>query len=132
MCACVSGFVCMNEACDHCEPLKSCRAGEGVIQEGRSTSVGCRAARAHSPTDPRELHPLIRWFVCLLLAATRTTNTVCAPCRDGTYSNVTDSQSECRRHTRSVAVRRLSVHSVCPSTSAFWGTQSVSSCSDRV
>lgn len=70
-------------------------------------------------------------FVCLLLAATRTNNTVCAPCEDATYSNVTDSQSPCLPHTRSVSVWCVSVHSVCPSTLAFWGTQSVSSCSDR-
>lgn len=70
-------------------------------------------------------------FVCLLLAATRTNNTVCAPCEDATYSNVTDSQSPCLPHTRSVSVWCVSVHSVCPSTSAFWGTQSVSSCSDQ-
>lgn len=68
-------------------------------------------------------------FVCLLLAATRTNNTVCAPCEDGTYSNVTDFHSPCLRHTRSVGVWCVSVHSVCPSTSAFWGTQC--SCSDR-
>ncbi|XP_029308142.1 tumor necrosis factor receptor superfamily member 5-like [Cottoperca gobio] len=32
--------------------------------------------------------------------ATRTTDTICAPCEDGTYSNVTDFQSPCRTHTR--------------------------------
>ncbi|XP_044065009.1 tumor necrosis factor receptor superfamily member 5 isoform X2 [Siniperca chuatsi] len=32
--------------------------------------------------------------------ATRTNNTVCAPCENGTYSNVTDSNSACQTHTR--------------------------------
>uniref|UniRef100_A0A674MZ77 TNFR-Cys domain-containing protein n=1 Tax=Takifugu rubripes TaxID=31033 RepID=A0A674MZ77_TAKRU len=32
--------------------------------------------------------------------ASHTNNTVCAPCKDGTYSNVTDFSSPCRQHTR--------------------------------
>ncbi|XP_068591385.1 tumor necrosis factor receptor superfamily member 5 [Cebidichthys violaceus] len=32
--------------------------------------------------------------------ATRTNDTICAPCRDGTYSNVTDIHSACQTHTR--------------------------------
>ncbi|TNN29983.1 Tumor necrosis factor receptor superfamily member 1B [Liparis tanakae] len=42
---------------------------------------------------------------CLLgegvkVQAAHTNDTLCAPCQDGTYSNVTDSQSACRAHTR--------------------------------
>ncbi|CAN9513726.1 unnamed protein product [Ophioblennius macclurei] len=36
----------------------------------------------------------------VLIRATRTSNTVCAPCRGGTFSNVTDFLSPCRAHTR--------------------------------
>uniref|UniRef100_A0A3Q3WZI4 TNFR-Cys domain-containing protein n=1 Tax=Mola mola TaxID=94237 RepID=A0A3Q3WZI4_MOLML len=32
--------------------------------------------------------------------ATHTNDTICAPCEDGTYSNVTDFHSPCRAHTR--------------------------------
>ncbi|XP_056902095.1 tumor necrosis factor receptor superfamily member 5 [Takifugu flavidus] len=32
--------------------------------------------------------------------ASHTNNTVCAPCKDGTYSNMTDFSSPCRQHTR--------------------------------
>ncbi|XP_069551752.1 tumor necrosis factor receptor superfamily member 5 [Brachyistius frenatus] len=32
--------------------------------------------------------------------ATRTNNTVCAPCEEGTFSNVTDFHSPCKAHTR--------------------------------
>uniref|UniRef100_A0A3P8SBJ7 TNFR-Cys domain-containing protein n=1 Tax=Amphiprion percula TaxID=161767 RepID=A0A3P8SBJ7_AMPPE len=32
--------------------------------------------------------------------ATRTNNTICSPCGDGTFSNVTDFQSACKPHTR--------------------------------
>lgn len=39
--------------------------------------------------------------VPLRLAASHTNNTVCATCKDGTYSNVTDYYSPCQQHTRS-------------------------------
>ncbi|GAA6229253.1 tumor necrosis factor receptor superfamily member 5-like [Lates japonicus] len=32
--------------------------------------------------------------------ANRTSNAICAPCKEGTYSNVTDSYSPCKAHTR--------------------------------
>ncbi|XP_075897142.1 tumor necrosis factor receptor superfamily member 5 [Nelusetta ayraudi] len=72
VCACVSGYVCMNETCDHCRRDNSCRVGEGVVRR-----------------------------------ATRTNDTVCAPCEDGTYSNVTDSESACLRHTSCEEIGRV-------------------------
>ncbi|XP_070767542.1 tumor necrosis factor receptor superfamily member 5 [Enoplosus armatus] len=38
--------------------------------------------------------------------ATRTNNTICALCEEGTYSNVTDFQSPCRAHTRCEGIGR--------------------------
>ncbi|TDH11674.1 hypothetical protein EPR50_G00062960 [Perca flavescens] len=39
--------------------------------------------------------------------ATRTNNTICAPCEGGTYSNVTDFLSPCQTHTRCEDIGRL-------------------------
>ncbi|KAM9353496.1 tumor necrosis factor receptor superfamily member 5 [Symphorus nematophorus] len=39
--------------------------------------------------------------------ATRTNDTICAPCEDGTFSNVTDFTSACQRHTRCDDLGRL-------------------------
>nr|XP_020466566.1 tumor necrosis factor receptor superfamily member 5-like [Monopterus albus] len=41
------------------------------------------------------------------LPATRTSNTGCAPCEKGTYSNVTDSFSPCKPHTRCDEIGRV-------------------------
>lgn len=65
VCACVPGFYCSEDTCDHCRRVSSCPVGEGVKTE-----------------------------------ATRTNNTVCAPCEAGTFSNVSDPVSRCRAHTR--------------------------------
>ncbi|XP_028984897.1 tumor necrosis factor receptor superfamily member 5 [Betta splendens] len=65
VCGCTDGFYCGNVKCDHCQPVRSCSAGEGVR-----------------------------------VKATRTSDTVCEPCRAGTYSNVTDWSSACRPHVR--------------------------------
>ncbi|XP_070692292.1 tumor necrosis factor receptor superfamily member 5 [Pempheris klunzingeri] len=65
VCECVTGFYCSNDHCDHCQTVKHCTLGEGVIAQ-----------------------------------ATRTNDTICAPCGEGTYSNVTDFHSPCQKHTR--------------------------------
>ncbi|XP_075965149.1 tumor necrosis factor receptor superfamily member 5 isoform X1 [Anarhichas minor] len=49
---------------------------------------------------------------CLLgegvkVQATRTSDTICAPCQDGTYSNVTDFHSACQTHTRCGDIGRM-------------------------
>lgn len=86
VCACVSGYVCMNETCDHCKPVSSCRVGEGVIR-----------------------------------LATRTNNTVCAPCENATYSNVTDSQSPCLPHTSCEEFGRVLKTPGTPTSNAICG-----------
>ncbi|XP_010867504.1 tumor necrosis factor receptor superfamily member 5 [Esox lucius] len=42
----------------------------------------------------------------VLNRATRWNNTVCVPCQNGTYSNVTDALTPCQPHTRCEALRR--------------------------
>ncbi|XP_051262116.1 tumor necrosis factor receptor superfamily member 5 [Dicentrarchus labrax] len=72
VCQCVTGFYCSDNACDHCQPVTSCRLGKGVK-----------------------------------VLATQMNDTVCAPCEEGTYSNVTDFHSPCQKHTRCEDFRRV-------------------------
>ncbi|XP_076010803.1 tumor necrosis factor receptor superfamily member 5 [Genypterus blacodes] len=72
VCACITGFYCGDDSCEHCQPVTRCPVGHGVK-----------------------------------VKATRTTNTVCAACEMGTYSNVSDFQSSCQTHTRCVDLGRV-------------------------
>ncbi|XP_037309324.1 tumor necrosis factor receptor superfamily member 5 [Pungitius pungitius] len=53
--------------------------------------------------------------------ATRTNDTACAPCPDGTYSNVTDYYSPCQTHTRCEDFGRVVKTQGTPTTDAICG-----------
>uniref|UniRef100_A0A3Q1F2E0 Tumor necrosis factor receptor superfamily member 5-like n=1 Tax=Acanthochromis polyacanthus TaxID=80966 RepID=A0A3Q1F2E0_9TELE len=53
--------------------------------------------------------------------ATRTNNTICSPCGDGTFSNVTDLQSACKPHTRCEDFGRIQLRAGTSRTDAVCG-----------
>uniref|UniRef100_G3P6Z9 TNFR-Cys domain-containing protein n=1 Tax=Gasterosteus aculeatus aculeatus TaxID=481459 RepID=G3P6Z9_GASAC len=89
------------QACKECisinnqEKLKDCTAQEDTV---------CKCMMGFYCNDEHCDHcqPLTecRPGEGVKVHATRTTDTVCAPCPGGTYSNVTDSYSLCQTHTR--------------------------------
>lgn len=93
VCACVSGFFCSEDSCDHCRRVSPCPEGYGV----------------RTP-------------------ATRTNNTICAPCEDGTFSNVSDSVSRCRPHTRCEHIGRKLDTKGTPTADAVCGKICKSAC----
>ncbi|XP_019724583.1 tumor necrosis factor receptor superfamily member 5 isoform X1 [Hippocampus comes] len=72
VCKCVSGFFCSGDPCDHCMPATSCPLGSGVKVQSRPSINLSGGAN----------------------------DTICTPCGNGTYSNVSDSHSACQSHTR--------------------------------
>lgn len=97
VCQCKHGYYCSNDNCDHCVPAKTCSEGEGVQVRG----TGCFHFKRHKTMQFRPKSKVqIAKPNLFLLTASRTNNTICELCRDGTYSNVTDLLSPCRPHTR--------------------------------
>lgn len=105
MCACVTGFYCSNERCDHCRPVSNCDPGQGVKVLGGFLLETAKIN--HHVLPPISCRNKAR--ISFHLAATRTNNTICAQCEEGTYSNVTDFHSQCQVHTRSDCASMITV-----------------------
>ncbi|XP_029959033.1 tumor necrosis factor receptor superfamily member 5 [Salarias fasciatus] len=89
------------QVCKECSPnnkqikLSDCTATENTVCQCRTdfycSNDDCDLCEPVAKCPPGE---------GVRLKATRTNNAVCAPCEVGTFSNVTDSISPCRAHTR--------------------------------
>ncbi|XP_008320995.1 tumor necrosis factor receptor superfamily member 5 [Cynoglossus semilaevis] len=93
--------------------LKSCKVCSGCSSDpNQRTAVPCTATKNtvceckmgyfcdNDRCDYCRLLTLCPPGEGVKVAATRTSDTVCAPCEQGTYSNVTDFLSPCKNHTR--------------------------------
>ncbi|XP_063734450.1 tumor necrosis factor receptor superfamily member 5 isoform X2 [Eleginops maclovinus] len=104
---CVNGYTATKNYLPTCLECKSCSLVNHQQKVKDCTSkenAVCECVRGFYCTEDNCEHcsPVQR---CPLgqgvrVEATRTNDTICAPCEDGTYSNVTDFHSACRPHTR--------------------------------
>ncbi|XP_059196004.1 tumor necrosis factor receptor superfamily member 5 [Centropristis striata] len=95
------------QRCRYCDPsnhlrkLKECTGKEDTV---------CECEDGFYCSDPQCEHcnpaTMCSEGQGVKFKATRTNNTVCAVCEDGTFNNVTDSISPCRSHTRCEAIGR--------------------------
>ncbi|XP_042370818.1 tumor necrosis factor receptor superfamily member 1B-like, partial [Plectropomus leopardus] len=89
-----------------CQPCTSCNSNNKQKEFKKCTAqedTVCECVAGFYCTDDQCTHclGLTKCHVGkgVMVQATRTKDTVCAPCVNGTYSNVTDDHSPCRIHT---------------------------------
>ncbi|KAM8870357.1 tumor necrosis factor receptor superfamily member 5 isoform 2-T2 [Spinachia spinachia] len=99
------GFTATKNHLDKCRVCKKCHSGRKQVEPCTAQEdTVCRCETGYYCTNgPCDYcKPLTRCPVGegVKVHATRTNDTVCDPCPDGTYSNVTDFYSLCQTHTR--------------------------------
>ncbi|XP_008278372.1 tumor necrosis factor receptor superfamily member 5 [Stegastes partitus] len=115
--------------CDGSKPTECSECGRGYFTATRNHSTKCYLCRSCSATNNQRtakdcsstqntVCDCVSGFYCsnaecehcqpatqcppgegVRVPATRTNNTICSPCEDGTFSNVTDFHSACKPHT---------------------------------
>ncbi|XP_053182931.1 tumor necrosis factor receptor superfamily member 5 [Scomber japonicus] len=101
---------------NHKEKVKDCTAKTDTV-------CGCILGYYCSNENCEHCQPVKRCDKGLgvEIKATRTNNTSCAPCREGTYSNVTDFSSPCQEHIRCEVFGRELLTPGTPTTDAICG-----------
>lgn len=111
-----------------CEVCKECSSDNKQSKASdctatRDTVCQCRPGFYCSNDDCDHCEPVAQCHPGegVRLKATRTNNTVCAPCETGTFSNVTDFLSPCKAHTRCEDYGRVLKTWGTPTTDAVCG-----------